>query len=147
MGSLRLHNGKFAIPFSLEPDEMGGAGGAFGMDGWIVEDGDAEARAAVNQTLDSDVGASTRSVSQQEAEESEWQVFNPDADKDEEQQPFNPEEEDQRPFNPEEERDQHVFNPDEEEENAPITDGNAVNQTRDMSRWPEKPTMTFHPYR
>jgi len=166
---ITANNGTFAIPFSLEPDNeigggAGGVGGALGVDGWIVEEEDdeeeaearkpmrrsrkmqdTEAMAAVNQTLDSDGsvlrGASTRSVSQ-EAEESEWAAFDPDAedlppnpaDKDEDEDPeenqhaINPEE-GQQAFNPEE--DQHDLNP--EEENALTMDDNTVNRTRDST--------------
>jgi len=159
-------SGTFAIPFSLEPEnEMGGGvgvvGGALGVDGWIVEEEegeeeaearrsmlrsqqtqDSDARAAVNQTLDSDgsvlLGASTRSVSQ-EADELEWGAFDPDAedlppipaDQDEDEHMFNPEE-DQEVFNPEEE-DQHIFNPDDDEENALVMDDNTVNRTRESA--------------
>lgn len=145
-------SGQFAIPFSLEPENemgggIGGVGGALGVDGWIVEEEegeeeaearrsmlrsqqtqDSEARAAVNQTLDSDgsvlIGASTRSISQ-EADELEWGAFDPDA----EDLPPNPvPEEDEGVFNPEEE-DQHIFNPDDDE----VMDDNMVNRTRESA--------------
>jgi len=152
--------GKFAIPFSLEPENGTGTQETLGVDGWIVEEEegeeeaearrrsmlrsqqtqDSEARAAVNQTLDSDgsvlQGTSTRSVSQ-EVEELEWGAFDPDAedlppnpvdqDVNTNEHAFDPEE-DQHVFNPEE--DQHVFNPDDDQ---PPIDDNTVNRTRDST--------------
>jgi len=131
-------NGKFAIPFSLEPDnEQMGGGASGGIDGWIVEEEelnqetgvlgslqttqDSDTIAAVNQTLDSDasmLGVSTRSAIQEE-EEMAWGAFDPDAE--------------DLPSNPLDEQ-EHESNPHNDEGETLVDDTeNATNKTRKSS--------------